>query len=163
MPERVFPFADGIAGPVGFPAGAGGDFVVRRADGVIGYQLAVVVDDIAMSVTDVLRGWDLLDSTPRQLALYEALGAPPPRFAHGPLLLGPDGARLSKRHGSVSLAELRERGARAGRIVGWLAAAAGLIDRAEEISPRELLPDWQPGRVRREAVRLSEDWAKSLT
>ncbi|MBB6730276.1 tRNA glutamyl-Q(34) synthetase GluQRS [Cohnella zeiphila] len=162
MPDRAFPFADGIAGTVVFPAGAGGDFVVRRADGVIGYQLAVVVDDIAMRVTDVLRGWDLLDSTPRQLALYEALGAAPPRFAHGPLLLGPDGSRLSKRHGSVSLAELREQGLPAERIVGWLAAASGLIEIATDASPRELVAVWRPERVKREAVRLNEDWLAAL-
>lgn len=162
MPLREFPFDDGIAGPVRYPAGAGGDFVVKRADGVVGYQLAVVVDDIAMGVTDVLRGWDLLDSTPRQLALYEALGAAPPRFAHGPLLLGPDGARLAKRHGAVSLAELRERGVRAERLVGWLAARAGLLDRSEDAAAAELVAIWRPERVRKEAVTLADGWAAEL-
>jgi glutamyl-tRNA synthetase len=76
-----------------------GDFVLQRADGVIAYQLAVVVDDLAMGVTHILRGRDLLASTPRQILLYQALGAPPPGFAHVPLLVGTDGEKLSKRNG----------------------------------------------------------------
>ena len=88
-------FEDGVAGAQCFPPGAGGDFIVKRADGMISYQLAVVVDDAAMGVTDVLRGADLIDSTPRQLQLYEALGLHAPRFAHVPLMFGPDGSRLA--------------------------------------------------------------------
>lgn len=158
MPDRELRFADGIAGLRAFPPGAGGDFVVKRADGIVGYQLAVVVDDIAMGVTDVLRGWDLLDSTPRQLALYEALGANPPRFAHGPLLLGPDGSRLSKRHGSVTLASLREQGAAPEKVTGFLAWLAGVIDRPEPVRPCELTDAFALGRIPREAVALPERW-----
>jgi glutamyl-tRNA synthetase len=140
MPDRPVRFHDGVCGPQEFAPPAGGDFVVKRADGFIGYQLAVVVDDIAMAITDVFRGRDLLDSTPRQLALYEALGRQPPAFAHGPLLYGADGARLSKRHGSVSLAELRENGVTAEQIVGFLAWHARLLDRPEPVAPRDLIP-----------------------
>ncbi len=91
-------------------ARAVGDFVVFRADGVAAYQLAVVVDDIAMGVTEVVRGEDLLGSTARQVLLYEALGAPPPRWAHVPLVLAEDGNRLAKRLGSMALRELRAAG-----------------------------------------------------
>ncbi len=105
-----------------------GDFVVRRKDGVAAYQLAVVVDDAAMKISHVLRGADLLSSTARQILLYEALGAEQPLWTHVPLLLGPDGERLAKRHGAVSLRELRARGVPARRVVGWLAATCGLAD-----------------------------------
>lgn len=162
MPERAIAFADGVAGPKTFAAGAGGDFVVKRADGIVGYQLAVVADDIAMQVTDVFRGWDLLDSTPRQLALYEALGSPAPRFAHGPLLLGPDGSRLSKRHGDVSLSSLREQGVSPQRLAGWLAWLTGLADEPAPATPQELIPLWQPERVARAAVTLPERWNRDL-
>ena len=102
-----------------------GDFVVRRADGVFAYQLAVVVDDIAMGMTDVLRGADLAHSTPRQLLLYEALGAPPPRFYHVPILLGPDGDKLSKRHGQVGAGELLEAGVAVAQLVEELGRLSG--------------------------------------
>ena len=84
-----------------------GDFIVARADGVISYQLAVVLDDIAMGITHVLRGADLLSSTPRQICLHHTFNALPPRFAHVPLILSSYGERLAKRHGAVSLQELR--------------------------------------------------------
>lgn len=109
------------------PAALLGDFVVHRADGVIAYQLAVVVDDIAMEVTEVVRGADLLDSTAWQCMLFEAFDATPPQFSHVPLLLGPDRVRLSKRHGGITLRELRERGwsaeALVGRLLYWLGLA----------------------------------------
>ncbi|CAM3871017.1 tRNA glutamyl-Q(34) synthetase GluQRS [Cohnella lubricantis] len=162
MPNRSIAFTDGAAGPQMFAAGAGGDFVVKRADGIIGYQLAVVVDDIEMQVTDVFRGWDLLDSTPRQLALYEALGAPPPRFAHGPLLLGPDGSRLSKRHGDVSVSSLREQGVAPERLVGWLAWLTGLRDEPSPATPEALIPEWNPERIAHEAVTLQDNWNRHL-
>lgn len=105
-----------------------GDFVVLRNDGVPSYQLAVVVDDAEMGVTHVLRGDDLLGSTPRQMQLCETLGLPVPGYAHVPLLLGPDGKRLAKRAGTPSLADLRERGVAPERLVGLLAGWAGLGD-----------------------------------
>lgn len=103
-----------------------GDFVVFRADGVAAYQLAVVVDDVAMEVTEVVRGDDLLASTARQVLLYEALGAPPPRWAHLPLVLGDDGERLAKRHGAMGLGELRARGVRPEALRAWLLASLGV-------------------------------------
>src|SRR5512140_665086 len=110
-PGRV-EFRDGVHGPqVRDVAAETGDFVIARADGIAAYQLAVVVDDAAMGVTEVVRGDDLLGSTARQLLLYRALGLPAPRFAHVPLVNGDDGARLAKRHAALSLDELRARGA----------------------------------------------------
>ena len=105
-----------------------GDIVVRRADGVVAYQLAVVVDDAAQGVTHVLRGDDLLASTARQIALRAALGlGAPPQHAHVPLMLGADGVRLAKRHGAVGVGELLDGGLAPERLVGWLAASAGLV------------------------------------
>ena len=120
------------------------DFVLRRADGVAAYQLAVVVDDIAMRITRVVRGDDLLRSTPRQLALYRALGAPPPAFVHVPLVLSPGGERLAKRTRPPSVASLRERGVAAATIVGALAASAGLAPAVSIVMPRDLVAifDW---------------------
>ncbi|QJC52197.1 tRNA glutamyl-Q(34) synthetase GluQRS [Paenibacillus albicereus] len=138
-PGRIVRFDDECAGPQETPPGAGGDFVVRRADGIFSYQLAVAVDDAAMGITHVLRGSDLLDSTPRQLLLLEALGLAPPRYAHVPLLMGPDGKRLAKRHGGTSLQALREAGVRPERVVGLLARWSGLLERAEPVRPRELV------------------------
>jgi len=115
-----------------------GDFAVRRRDGLFAYQLAVVVDDILMGITDVVRGADLLDSTPRQIALFEALGYPPPRFWHVPLMLNEDGKRMSKRDGSTSIAELRERGVRPEGLVGMLAGTLGLVPEDTAISARAL-------------------------
>jgi len=147
MPDQAVSYKDEAAGPQTFAPGAGGDFVVKRADGIISYQLAVVVDDAAMGITDVLRGYDLLDSTPRQLLLYEALGLTPPRFAHVPLLLGPDGNRLAKRHGAISLASIRERRLPPELIVGALAAWSGLHDRTEPIAASELIRSFKLHKV----------------
>jgi glutamyl-tRNA synthetase len=135
----ILPFTDRVHGPYEAAPGSIGDFVVRRADGVPAYQLAVVVDDIAMNVSEVVRGEDLLASTARQLLLYRAFGAPPPTFAHVPLLLGDDGVRLSKRHHGVTLRELRSAGEPAEAIVGRLAHRHGLRDTAAPIAARELL------------------------
>ena len=116
-----------------------GDFIVRRSDGVYAYQLAVVVDDAMMGVTQVVRGSDLLSSTPRQLWLQEALGLQHPEYGHLPLLLSPEGRRLAKRDRDQELGELQRRYT-APELVGQLACAAGLIDRPQAITPRELLP-----------------------
>ncbi len=119
-----------------------GDFVVRRADAVAAYQLAVVVDDAEMAITEVVRGGDLLASTARQLLLYEALGRPCPTFGHVPLLLGPDRVRLSKRHQGVTLRELRESGFTPEEIVGHLAVAVGLRLTAEPVRASDLIEDF---------------------
>lgn len=131
-------FLDGVHGEVGPGLGAG-DFVVRRADGVHSYQLAVIVDDLAMAITDVVRGDDLLSSTPRQIALIEALGGSVPRYAHVPLVLGPDGQRLAKRHGAVTVREQRERGVTREALTGRLARSLGLVDRDAPIAAADLI------------------------
>jgi glutamyl-tRNA synthetase len=120
---------------------AGGDFVVWKTSrpGVPAYQLAVVVDDAAQGVTEVVRGDDLVPSTPRQLLLYEALGLWPPAFAHVPLVVGPDGRRLAKRHGDTRLAALRAAGVRAESLLGLLAWSCGWLEEVKPISARELL------------------------
>jgi glutamyl-tRNA synthetase len=138
-PEEVC-FHDALHGRVCLdPAAEGGDFVVRRRDGVAAYQLAVVVDDAAMEVTHVVRGADLLASTPRQLLLYRALGLTPPAWMHVPLLLGPDGERLAKRHGAVSLADARAAGAAPEAVAGWLASTCGLAGEGERVAARDLV------------------------
>jgi glutamyl-tRNA synthetase len=135
--------------------GPSGDIVVRRGDGVIAYQLAVVVDDAGQGVTRVVRGADLEDSTARQLELYRLLGLEPvPRYAHVPLLLGPDGTRLAKRHGAVGLAELRARGADPRALVGWLAHSAGLLEVARPCTPAELVADFDPALLPRSPTRI---------
>ncbi len=117
----------------------GGDFVVSKKTGEAAYQLAVVVDDAAQGITHVIRGDDLVPSTPRQLLLYEALGLPAPRFAHLPLVRGADGRRLAKRHGDTRVAHYRALGVRPERVVGLLAAWSGLGPRGAEVSARDLV------------------------
>ncbi|MBM7118766.1 tRNA glutamyl-Q(34) synthetase GluQRS [Archangium primigenium] len=149
-------FEDGLHGPVCQDvATLVGDFVVRRNDGVASYQLAVVVDDVASGITDVLRGDDLLGSTPRQLQLYQALGAPPPRFWHVPLVLGEDGKRLAKREGAFAVAELRERGLPVERVLGVLAAWSGLGD-GSPVTLAELVRRFEPGALPRAPVVARE-------
>jgi glutamyl-tRNA synthetase len=129
-----------------------GDFIVRRADGVHAYQLAVVVDDAAMRITHVLRGEDLLDSTPRQLLLYKLLGLSNPRYSHVSLLIGEDGQRLSKRHGDVSITALRCQGAKAEKIVGYLAYKANLIESWISVKPQELVKYFELAKLPRNNV-----------
>lgn len=138
-------FTDGLLGEL--PESAQGDFVVRRADGTVSYQLAVVVDDIAMGISEVVRGADLAGCTGWQLSLYRALAAPPPSFAHAPLLLGKDGRRLAKRDRAISVDVLRGRGVRAGRIVGALAASLGLAEPGLELDPRALVQGFALDRI----------------
>ncbi|MFB5673717.1 tRNA glutamyl-Q(34) synthetase GluQRS [Paenibacillus terreus] len=161
-PERVITFHDQVAGSVSVPASAGGDFIVKRADGMFSYQLAVVVDDAEMKITHVLRGSDLLDSTPRQLLLYEALGYTPPSFAHVPLVYGPDGRRLAKRHGGIALQAMRERGVRPEAVVGWLAFMSGLTLEPVPLAAAELVPLFDMSRLSAEPVRLTEEDMRAL-
>jgi glutamyl-tRNA synthetase len=125
---------------------AGGDFVVWKAPTAMGrpttpaYQLAVVVDDAGQGVTEVVRGDDLVSSTPRQLLLYQALGLTPPRFCHVPLVVGPDNRRLAKRHGDTRLAALRMAGVRSESLLGLLAWSCGWLDKVRPTSLDELLP-----------------------
>ena len=137
--ERIG-FVDSVRGPVD-PLGEAGvdDFVLRRADGVAAYQLAVVVDDAAMAIDEVVRGDDLLRSSPRQIALGRALGLPVPGFAHVPLLLLPGGERMAKRTRPPSVDALRAQGVDPRAVVGRLAASAGLCDAGAVLTPSELL------------------------
>jgi glutamyl-tRNA synthetase len=155
VPEGAVAFRDGLHGPQSVDvASEVGDFVVARADGVPAYQLAVAVDDAAMEVTDVVRGDDLLPSTARQVLLYRALGHEPPHFAHVPLVVGPDGERLAKRHGALSLGELRERGADPRAVCGLLAALSGLVPQGTACWPRELVSGFRLERVPRAPASL---------
>ena len=117
-----------------------GDFPLARDEAGAGYTLAVAVDDAAMGVTEVVRGDDLLSATPAQILLQRALGLPQPRYCHVPLVVGPDGKRLAKRHGDTRISAFRERGVRAEKVIGMLAAACGWCERGEEISLDGLLP-----------------------
>lgn len=162
MPPHALPFHDALAGPQACPGEAPGDFVVKRADGMFSYQLAVTVDDAAMGITDVLRGADLLDSTPRQLALYEALGLKAPDFAHVPLLVDASGRRLAKRDDALTLAALREAGTAPERLLGALAHLAGWIDRPEPVTARELIPAFGPVRPANGALVVSEQFRRLI-
>lgn len=115
-----------------------GDFILRRADGNFAYQLAVVTDDALMGVTEVVRGCDLLSSTPQQILLYQLLGYPVPQFAHIPLLMAPDGRRLAKRNAGTDMGSLRQRYTPQ-QLLGLIAHLAGLTDGREELSIAEIL------------------------
>ena len=130
-----------------------GDFVVRRADGVYVYQLAVTVDDGLAGVTEVVRGMDLLSSAPRQMYLQELFGFQRPTYAHVPMLLAPDGRRLSKRDGDLDLGALRQR-MTPEALLGSLAFSAGLIDKAQPVSARELAKEFSWEKVRKEDIYL---------
>jgi glutamyl-tRNA synthetase len=138
-------FEDGLAGHV---EGVVDDFVVRRNDGAFAYNLAVVVDDAEQGVGEVVRGADLLDCTPRQLWLGQRLGLRAPRHAHVPLMLGPDGTRLAKRHGAVTLAERRALGEEPADVVAALAASVGLAEPDERgVTPALLAERFDPRRL----------------
>ncbi|HEY0736013.1 MAG TPA: tRNA glutamyl-Q(34) synthetase GluQRS [Herpetosiphonaceae bacterium] len=142
MPDDITPirFEDLCLGAISENlAQAAGDFVIRRADGVHAYQLAVVVDDGDMAISHVIRGADLLDSTARQIWLHRVLGYTPPAFGHVPLLIDPDGNRLSKRQASLAVAALRTAGKRPAEIIGRLAFWAGLIPEPEDVTPHDLI------------------------
>ncbi len=141
LSRRHHVYEDGYRGRVEIDlAEAGGDFVVWKSSGTPAYQLAVVVDDAAQGVTEVVRGDDLIPSTPRQLLLYEALELTPPRFVHVPLVVGLDGRRLAKRHGDTRLSSLREAGVTAEALLGLLAWSCGWLAKARPITATELLP-----------------------
>ena len=145
VPDESISFTDGNYGTQGENLAKDcGDFILRRADGVFAYQLAVVVDDIDNGVTEVVRGCDLLGSTARQLYLYRLLEAVPPVYYHVPLLTAPDGRRLSKRDQDLDMGILRER-QRPEELLGALAHAAGILERKEPCSAEELVPlfDWR--------------------
>ena len=157
VPDEDVTFIDGHMGPVteSLPRDCG-DFLLRRSDGLFAYQLAVVVDDAAMGVTQVVRGADLLSSTPRQLLLYRLLDAAPPQFFHVPLLLAPDGRRLSKRDGDIGLDALARRCAPR-EIIGALAYLAGLNPEKRPCTPADLIGEFSWERVPKDDIRLPAD------
>lgn len=157
LPDRTLRFTDGCRGPYRENLRTEcGDFFLRRADGVFAYQLAVVVDDALMGVTEVVRGSDLLSSTPRQLWLYETLELTPPTFYHIPLLLDFAGRRLSKREGDQSLEHLKKR-CTAPEIIGKLAFAYGLQNTPAPCTPQELVPRFKWKNVPKHDIFLPED------
>ena len=155
----VVRFADRVQGEMAEDvASTVGDVVLRRRDGVIAYQLAVVVDDMDQGVNEVVRGADLLSSTARQIQLVEALGARVPTYAHVPLLVSPNGDKLSKRDGALSVDALFEAGVSANALVGWLARVLG---HAAE-PPSALAAAWDWARVPRGPVVVPDDLAAAL-
>ncbi|MDX6524319.1 MAG: glutamyl-tRNA synthetase [Gaiellales bacterium] len=146
MPDEAPAVRDRLHGEL-HPAG-GGDVMVRRSDGLHAYQLAVVVDDAADGVTDVVRGDDLLGSAARQMALQQLLGLPAVSYAHVPLVLGEDGARLAKRHGTMALWALRASGVQPPALVAAMASSAGLGD-GRPLAAAELVSEFRMERVSR--------------
>ena len=138
-PGRDVTFEDAVRGSVTFHADVIGDPVLVRSDGRPAYNFAVVVDDATMGITDVVRGEDHVSNTPRQLLIYEALGYAPPRFAHLSLVMGPDHAPLSKRHGATSVAEFRARGYLPEALFNYLALIGWSPGNDEELLPQEEL------------------------
>ncbi len=154
VPDRLWQVEDKIQGHYELNLAHGcGDMVVRRADGVYVYQLAVTVDDGEAGVTEVVRGMDLLSSAPRQMYLQELFGFPHPEYAHVPMLLAPDGRRLSKRDRDLDLGELRKR-VTPEQLLGSLAFAAGLTDKNVPVSPGELAQEFAWEKLRREDIFL---------
>lgn len=161
VPDRTVCFEDGVMGRYEENLASDcGDFIVRRSDGVYAYQLAVVVDDARMGVTEVVRGCDLIGSTARQLYLYKTLGLRVPEFYHMPLLTAPDGRRLSKRERDLDLGVLRQRFGTPEPLIGMLAQAAGLIDRAEPLTMRELIGEFSWGKIPKQDIALPKELTK---
>lgn len=151
-------FDDLVLGPQSFSLQeCGGDFALRRSDGVIAYQLAVAADDAAMGISHVIRGEDLLLSTPRQLLLFGLMDTSPPMYAHIPLLHDHKGERLAKRHKSLELEALRAAGVRPQAITGYLGHLAGCMDRPEAAEPAQLLKSFSLALLSGKQLRLPAD------
>jgi glutamyl-tRNA synthetase len=142
---------------LGRQEGTTDDFVVRRNDGAPAYQLAVVVDDAEQGVGEVVRGADLADSTPRQVLLCRMLGLPTPHYAHVPLVLGPDGERLAKRHGAVTLEDRVAAGEGPGDVLAWMARSLGLAEGGEKVGMDDLLARFDPDGLPREPTVWSAE------
>jgi glutamyl-tRNA synthetase len=149
--ERVA-FVDRLHGPV---EAAVDDLVLWRGDGTPAYNLAVVVDDADQAIGEVVRGDDLLETTPRQLLVQRLLGLPAPAYAHVPLVLGADGARLAKRHGAVTLADRAALGEAPADALAWMAVSLGLAEPGEAVDPPLLLARFEPARLPRAATTLA--------
>ncbi|MFM7151415.1 MAG: glutamate--tRNA ligase family protein, partial [Gemmataceae bacterium] len=163
LPPRIVPFTDGFCGTVQVDLHrVGGDFVIWKNTDAPAYQLAVAVDDAAMGITQVVRGDDLVPSTPRQLLLYEALHLEEPSFFHVPLVVGTDGRRLAKRHGDTRLSSLREAGVTAERVVGLLAWSCGWSEPNREWSARDLLKRFEMDSIPREPFVLGPEHLRAI-
>jgi len=155
VPDRIWTLEDQVQGHYELNlATQCGDMVMRRADGVYVYQLAVTVDDGEAGVTEVVRGMDLLSSAPRQMFLQELFGFPHPQYAHVPMLLAPDGRRLSKRDKDLDLGELRKH-ITPEQLLGTLAYASGLIDQKASVSARELAQEFSWDNLKGDSIYLS--------
>jgi glutamyl-tRNA synthetase len=162
--QPCWSFRDGFLGDVKLDLRElGGDFVVWKSSGTPAYQLAVVVDDAALGVTEVVRGDDLVPSTARQLLLYQSLGWQAPSFIHVPLVVGPDGRRLAKRHGDTRLSALRAGGVAAPALVGFLAWSCGWLPRIEPISTTELLSIFNLSAIPRTPFVLTDELLRQIT
>jgi glutamyl-tRNA synthetase len=162
VPPGPVTVQDGFAGTSQWDVAAdAGDFLILRRDKLPAYQLAVVVDDAAQGINEVLRGDDLLPSAARQWHLQRALGVPTPRWFHVPLVCDASGRRLAKRSDDLSLSELRKRGADPRAIVGWAARSAGM-QVAERVTAREVTPEFELGNVPHAPVRLGDDDVERL-
>jgi len=163
-------FEDLLRGKIVFPPEEVDDFIILRSDGTPTYQFAVVIDDFTMGVTHVIRGDDHISNTPKQLLLYQALGVNPPQFAHIPMVLGPDGARLSKRHGARSILEYREEGYLPQAVVNYLARLGWGYGDQEYFTLEELIEKFDLSRVNLSPARFDPDkflafnayWIRSL-
>ena len=154
VPDRLWEFHDLVQGDYRLNLATDcGDMVVRRADGVYVYQLAVTVDDGEAGVTEVVRGMDLLSSAPRQMYLQELFGFPHPVYGHVPMLLSPDGRRLSKRDRDLDLGQL-QKWVTAETVVGTLAYSSGLISKNEPISAKELAAEFDWNKLKGDAIYL---------
>lgn len=157
VPNAEISFMDGHYGPQMFSFRSGrDDFIVRRADSVFAYQLAVSYDDAVMGVTRVVRARDLLDSTPKQIWLMKQLGFPPLTYCHGPLLVAEEGRKMSKRDGDLNMEALRERNTPE-ELCGKLAYLAGLIPEPAPIKAADLVPIFSWNKVKKQDIILPND------
>ena len=148
---------DLIRGPVAFDHQELDDFVLMRPDGTPTYQFAVVIDDLTMGITHVIRGDDHLSNTPKQILLFEALGEKPPKYAHVPMILGPDGARLSKRHGALSILAYRDEGYLPQAMRNYLVRLGWSYGDQEIFSLEEMIEKFDLSRVSKSPARFDPD------
>lgn len=164
VPAAEVSWHDLYQGPLTIdPSRVGGDFLVARNGVGPSYQLAVVVDDAAMKINQIIRGADLVTSTPRQILLYRALGSKAPDFGHIPLAVSPDGRRLAKRDGSLKLATLRDSGVDPRRLIGSLAVSCGWSGAIIPSMPRDWLDRFELGRIPAAPWVVTTGWLESLT
>ena len=150
-------FEDFLRGKISFPAEEIDDFIIMRSDGTPTYHFAVVIDDITMGITHVIRGDDHISNTPKQLLIYKALGVEPPKYAHIPMVLGRDGARLSKRHGAKSILEYRDAGFLPNALINYLARLGWGYGDQEYFTVEELIEKFSLENVNLSAARFDPD------